>query len=805
MLSVSSLFPLNPKRISFPRPAMRSCIAVLARFALVTAFSAIAASILHAQSAAPQFVYSASGHTIFAYQLNTSTGVLTPVPGSPFNDRLNALILAVNPAGTFLFAANDANNVSVFAINTSTGAITEVPNSPFATGLGMNPTVIATDLSGKYLYVGNQTGTQFSSQGQIDAYAIDPSTGQLTPTPNSTPPNIGAIGVPFNPSGIYVHPNGRWIYFQGGNGGPGGVFADIVQGYAIDPATGDLINSIPAEIGSGFARALAGDPAGTFLIDEFGESCISMEMLSISAVDGSLRQVFDWNSVASGLDVCLGGNSVVVDSSGAFLYTALGSFFVKGGQIVPNQVNPATPLPVGPWAADQLGPFVFALGNGLNSYAVDPATGNLASAPGSPYIGGTALVITGFPVQTPAPGAQFSPAGLTFSNSTVGAMSAPQTIELVNTGTATLNIAGISITGANSADFMQTNTCAATLAPGANCQFTITFTPSTTAAESALLAVTDNAAGSPHSAYLISTGVILTPPSPSLSPTSLTFSSTSVGSTALMSFSIMNSGDQTLAVSSVAIGGSNPGDFSQTNSCASVAGDSSCSVTVVFQPKAAGQRTATVNVSYGGNLGSGSVALTGQGAAFTVAPSGPTSSTVAPGQPANYTANFAPAPGFSGTATFTCTVVPAGPACSVMPSMLQIVASNNPAVMPIAVTATSSAANNRRRSSLLGASHWTDVFTFERASVSWFAALVLLAFFMPVTVAGISGARQIPRRRITWTGAATLVAIAALGAIASCGGGSGTTPPPQPQNFTVTLTSVAGTTTQSINFSLTVQ
>jgi len=749
-------------------------------------------------------VYTASGQTIWAYQLNTTTGALTPVPGSPFNDRLSPLALAVNPAGTFLFAANDANNVSVFAINTITGAITEIPNSPFATGLGLTPAFMATNPNGKFLYVANQGFSlePNSQAGEIDAYAINPTTGELTPTPNSTPPNIGA-GVPTNLTGIYIHPNWRWIYFQSASSD---FSSESIQGYVIDPLTGELSASIPVFQGPGQADGLTGDFGGHFLVTEFG-TCVNLQTIAISPVDGSLLGEAGWTAIdAPGFTSCFGGHDMAVDSTGNYMFMSFGTFSVAAGSITPAELTPNTPFPNGPWVADSIGPFVFALGGGLNSYAIDPSTGTMSSAPGSPYSGGSTLVVTGFPVQTPAPGVQFSPAGLTFSNSTVGAMSTPQSIELVNTGTAALNIAGISITGANNSDFMQTNTCAATLAPGANCQFTVIFTPSTTSAESASLTVSDNAAGSPHSAPLTSTGVIITPPAPSLNPTSLNFSSTSVGSSASMSFSIMNSGDQTLTVTSVAIGGANPGDFTQSNSCASVAGNSSCSVTVVFQPKAAGQRTATVNVSYGGNLGSGSVSLTGQGAAFTVAPSGPTSSTVAPGQPANYSASFAPAPGFSGTATFTCTVVPAGPTCSVIPSTLQIVASNNPAAMPIAVTATSPAANNRRRSTLLEVSNWPDVFAYKLGPIGWFAALFLLTLFMPVAIGGFSGVRQMPGRRVNWTAAATLIAIAALGVIASCGGsGSGTTPPPQPQNFTVTLTSVAGTTTQSINFSLTVQ
>jgi Abnormal spindle-like microcephaly-assoc'd, ASPM-SPD-2-Hydin/Lactonase, 7-bladed beta-propeller len=795
-LTCGGRFPeLRLSRVS----AFCTCAAAFLLFAILLA--GLAAPTVNAQSPARQFVFTSGQQSISAYQLDTSNGALTAVPGSPFSVRLNPVALAVNPAGTLLFAANDDNNVSVYSINTMTGAIAEVPNSPFATGLGQNPVFLATDPSGKFLYVANQIfalspGSDF---GEIDAYAIDSVTGQLTPTPNSTPPNIGA-SVMNELSGIYVHPNGRWIYFLSGLQ----FGSNVIQGFIIDPTTGDLTGAIPPANGPGQADGLTGDFGGHFLVNQFG-TCVNLETLAISPVDGSLSIEASWTAIdAPGFPSCFGGHSMAVDSSGNFMVMSFGTFTVTGGTLVPAVVSPTTPFPNGPWLADPLGPFVFALGGGLNSYSLDPLTGALAPAPGSPYPGGSAIAITGFPFQVPAPGAQYSPGSLQFTNSVVGVPGAPQMIDLVNTGTATLNITSISVTGANNGDFVQTNTCAATVAAGAKCTFTVTFTPSTTEPESASIRVVDNAAGSPHLAPLTSTGVVLTPPSPSLNPLSLTFPSTAVGSTATMSFSIMNSGDQTLTVSSVSIGGANPGDFSQTNSCSSVNGNSSCSVNVVFQPKAAGQRTASVSVSYGGNLPGGSVALTGLGAAFTVAPSGPTSATVAPGQSANYTASFAPAPGFAGTATFTCTVAPVGPGCSVSPPTLQIVASNNPATMPITVTATPSASAAVRRSSgfIAGTDESNGLgqtsLPIRVSFVSLGFALLALLVFVKTPMGTVSS------RRVQWSGVAAIFAIAALGIIASCGGGSNA-PPPQPQNFTVTLTSTAGTTTQTVNFTLTVQ
>jgi hypothetical protein len=110
-----------------------------------------------------------------------------------------------------------------------------------------------------------------------------------------------------------------------------------------------------------------------------------------------------------------------------------------------------------------------------------------------------------------APAAALTPATLTFSGVS-GATSAAQSVTLSNSGNATLNITGITITGTNPTDFAistGTNACGATLAAGANCSIYVTFTPASAASFSATLSVADNASGSPQTTGLSGTG---TPP-----------------------------------------------------------------------------------------------------------------------------------------------------------------------------------------------------------------------------------------------------------------------------------------------------
>ena len=107
-----------------------------------------------------------------------------------------------------------------------------------------------------------------------------------------------------------------------------------------------------------------------------------------------------------------------------------------------------------------------------------------------------------------------SPASVIFPSQPVGTTSTPQTITLANTGSATLSIATLAVMGPSAKDFAQTNTCSSSLAAGANCAISITFTPSASGSRSASLTVTDNAAGSPQTVSLSGTGTALRSASP---------------------------------------------------------------------------------------------------------------------------------------------------------------------------------------------------------------------------------------------------------------------------------------------------
>ena len=98
----------------------------------------------------------------------------------------------------------------------------------------------------------------------------------------------------------------------------------------------------------------------------------------------------------------------------------------------------------------------------------------------------------------------------------------------------------------------------------------------------------------------------------SLSPTSLTFPSTAVGSpSAAQTVTVSNTGTAAATVSGI----TTSGDFAQTSTCgSSIAAGGSCTVAVTFTPTAAGARTGSLAIASNASNGTVTASLSGTGA-----------------------------------------------------------------------------------------------------------------------------------------------------------------------------------------------
>jgi hypothetical protein len=290
--------------------------------------------------------------------------------------------------------------------------------------------------------------------------------------------------------------------------------------------------------------------------------------------------------------------------------------FVSGSSISNVQINNATIQNTGTWVVqEQVG----------GSARISNSTATGTQAPAAVYNCGVGFTLTdgggnsgvtgptacqnitnpAFPPYLPDNGSaiSISPSALGFGTVVTGSTSPPQTVTVTNAGTAAAPVGSVATSG----DFHQTNNCGSSIAAGASCTVSVTFAPTATGTRTGNLAVT--ASGITNTVPLSGTGVA---PGPVLSPNpaGLAFAGTLVGSSsAAQTVTVTNTGTTTATVSGV----SASGDFSQSNTCASLAVGASCAVTVRFTPTTSGTRTGAVSITSNANNSPTTVPLSGTG------------------------------------------------------------------------------------------------------------------------------------------------------------------------------------------------
>jgi DNA-binding beta-propeller fold protein YncE len=156
----------------------------------------------------------------------------------------------------------------------------------------------------------------------------------------------------------------------------------------------------------------------------------------------------------------------------------------------------------------------------------------------------------------------------------------------------------------------------------------------------ATLTETDSAGSTAETTRTVT---IASPPVPTFgaSASAIAFGLQQVGSiSAAQSVTITNTGDAALTVSSVSIGGAQPGAFAiAADGCAGqmLAGGASCSVAVDFSPAGAGAASAALEFSDDAHGAPQSVALSGTGATASATTTTPPGTLSAPATPSNGT------------------------------------------------------------------------------------------------------------------------------------------------------------------------
>lgn len=153
------------------------------------------------------FVSNQQANTVSAFSVNTGTGALAAVPGSPFATGARPTGIAVDAMGRFVFVANQAgSSISVFSIGAN-GLLSPVPGSPFVAG---NPFGLAVNPAGTLLFANNFPDSMVSDLNTVSAFQIG-ANGALNPVPGSPFATANAAGFA-SAIGLTVDPAGKFLF-----------------------------------------------------------------------------------------------------------------------------------------------------------------------------------------------------------------------------------------------------------------------------------------------------------------------------------------------------------------------------------------------------------------------------------------------------------------------------------------------------------------------------------------------------------------------------------------------------------------
>jgi 6-phosphogluconolactonase len=197
-------------------------------------------------------------NNISVFSIDSASGALAEVAGSPFFANSTPTEILVTHNGSFVYVTNPGIGM-VTAFSFSNGVLTQLPDSPLISGTGA--AALAEDASDRFLYVANPSASNpppnASTIGNISGFTIDSGTGALTPIAGS--PFTSIVGTS-GPTSITVDPGSKFVFAVS----PGSSFA--IWCFTIAPTNGQLVavTNSPFSVAGGGLFSLI-DPLGNFL------------------------------------------------------------------------------------------------------------------------------------------------------------------------------------------------------------------------------------------------------------------------------------------------------------------------------------------------------------------------------------------------------------------------------------------------------------------------------------------------------------------------------------------------------------
>jgi hypothetical protein len=270
-----------------------------------------------------------------------------------------------------------------------------------------------------------------------------------------------------------------------------------------------------------------------------------------------------------------------------------------------------------------------------------------------------------------------APQSLSFASQVIGTLSATQQLTLTNNGDQALQSIAVE---SSTPYFIAANDCGTTLGGHSSCAILVSFLPTAIGVQSGILTVSDviaqGASSSIHTQTVALAGTgIARAGIASAAPSSLDFGYYAVDQTSpVQTITLTNNGISSITGLQAAVTGNFSIQAAPENPCgATLPADQACNIGVVFSPTQVNQTTGTLTIT-GASLATPLVvALSGNGAAFTIKVTGSSSEEITGSQmPSPFQIEIDSVSGSTGPIALTCAVAPSTANCTVSPASVTL-------------------------------------------------------------------------------------------------------------------------------------
>jgi 6-phosphogluconolactonase len=333
------------------------------------------------------YVTSSKLNQVEVFSVDSSSGALLPLVGSPFAAGTNPVAAAASPNGKNLYVINhDDNTVITYAISTN-GALA---NQQKCTLPGTFPTQLAVNPAGTYLYIVETYQPKFSSTtpgpGALVAYPIN-ANGTLGTTSSCTPVANGSnsfFAAGNNPVAVNVLAmNSSFVYVVNEND---------PSIYAFQAGSNGVLTQIGNYTVGVSPNAITSDPTSKFLyVTDAASNQIIGYVIQTNGTLVPMQRPFSAGVLPDSIVADPRGQYVLVANYNANTVTAY-SIDRSTGNLSANATTPTLSVDTGPTCVllePATGRYVYTtnfLGNSVSGLYMNPNSGALNAVQNSPFL-----------------------------------------------------------------------------------------------------------------------------------------------------------------------------------------------------------------------------------------------------------------------------------------------------------------------------------------------------------------------------------------------------------------------------------